>query len=201
MWKSSRPLVPNTRVLPRNADSAAIWLQPPSVARLHSFDMAVEPYSQSSQAFVHALFPGRLTFHRGDTMATLPKHAALVEAGRERPCDLWFVDGGHSGRVPYSDLEHAWRSAHDGTVIVADDCTGRFQDVRNAWHRMLSEGKIVPLNGTRMHDGGSGRLTQHAPSPGQPVPSARVRPYMYIVGIKGWCSGVVAKPPRNGTVS
>ena len=197
---------PSIQLTPRalysmgRADSAAIWLEAPSVARLHSFDMAQEPYSESSQAFVHQMYPGRLTFHRGDSTVTMPRHAADVEAGRQPPCDLWFIDGGHSGKVPASDLEHAWRASHNGTLVVADDCTGRFQDVRNAWRAMLAAGKIAPLNGTRASDGGSGRLVQRAPAPGQPVAvytgQSNWRPHQYIVGIKGWCSGYFIKPAR-----
>lgn len=182
--------------------SAVIWLEPPSTARLHSFDMGVEPYSETAQAFVQRLYPGRLTFHKGNSMQTMPKHAASVEADASPPCDLWFIDGGHEARVPRSDMESAWRAARDGALVIADDCTGRFQDVRNAWRAMIAQGKIVPLNGTKIPgDGGSGRLVQRRAPPGQPSlkdrPTEYSKPYMYIVGIKGWCSGYFVKPARG----
>ena len=183
--------------------SAVIWLEPPSTATLHSFDLGSEPYSQSSQAFVHALYPSRLTFHAGDTVATLPVHASLVEHGKAPPCDLWYIDGWHSGNVPMSDLKHAWRSSHNGTVVIADDCTGRFKDVRKAWHDMQQQGKILAHDSNRSRTefagGYSGRVQVLAPAPGQPKPINGAKPFRYIVGMKGWCTGVFNKPSGRGS--
>ena len=183
--------------------SAAIWLEAPStVKRLHSFDMGVEPYSDSSQAFIHALYPGKMVYHRGDSMKSLPKHSARVQSGMEAPCDIWYIDGGHTGKVPFSDLEHAWLSSHDGTIIVADDCTSRFQDVRTAWRSLVYKyGKIKPFNGASKDgptDGSSGHKHQLRPPPGQPENvnhgQRYWRPYVNVVGIKGWCSGTIVMP-------
>lgn len=180
--------------------SAAIWLEPPSTVTLHSFDLAAEPYSQSSQAFVHRLYPSRLTFHPGETTATLPQHASLVEEGKQPPCDLWYIDGGHSGKVPMSDLTHAWRSSRNGTTVIADDCTGRFKDVRKAWHDLEQQGKILAQDANRSRaefaGGYSGRVQVAAPAPGQPQPINGPKPFRYIVGMKGWCTGVFIKPGR-----
>jgi len=189
--------------------SAAIWLEQPSQARLLSFDLGAEPYSESARAFVRTMYPGRLTYFKGDTTKTLPRFASRVESGDEPPCDLWYIDGGHQGKVPASDINSAWRASHDGTIMVADDCTGRFQAVRDAWRGALKRGLIMPLNGSRMPaDGGSGRMVVDKPSPGQPTafwPRSAYEgvlafmPQRYLIGMKGWCSGVVVKKAAGRT--
>ena len=141
-------------------------------------------------------------------MQSLPKYSARVVAGLEPPCDLWFIDGGHTRPVPASDLEHAWRASHNRTIVVADDCTSRFQDVRDAWHQLMNvAGKLARLNESYMPqrkgltDGSSRRFRQMKPAPGQPKAArgegAHWRPHVYVVGIKGWCSGFFVKPARE----
>ena len=136
------------------------------------------------------------------------KHAERVEAGHEPPCDVWFIDGLHTGFGPYLDLRNAHRAAHNHTLVFADDCTNRFPAVRHAWHVLMDEGRLrgAPghvINSNGESDGSSGRVTQGVPSPGQPglnkSDSFKNRPLKAVIGVKGWCTGWFVKPANESS--
>ena len=115
--------------------SAVVWLEATS-AHLHTFDLGAEPYSESSQAFIHRLYPGRVTYHKGDSRLTMKAHAKAVREGLASECDLAFIDGNHLRLGPLLDLQYTFLFSRDGALVIADDCTNRFQHVRHAWHFM-----------------------------------------------------------------
>ena len=53
------------------------------------------------------------------------------------------VDGMHGRGVPMHDLRNALRVASPAATMIADDCTGRFPEVPQAWWALVDEGEIV----------------------------------------------------------
>ena len=75
-----------------------VWLHSTS-ANLKEFDLFERQYSEGTRSLLEALYPGRISFHKGMSFSTVPRYAARVKAGQEPPCDLWFIDGGHDKNV------------------------------------------------------------------------------------------------------
>ena len=129
---------------------AAIWLEGTEVERLNSFDLpffSFAPYAMAGRALVDALYPTRVVLHDGNSDDTVRAHSLKVQAGAERPCDIWFIDGSHQGRMPAKDLENALGSAaRNRTVVIADDCTRRWKDVYNAWAAFYSRNAMKPYS-------------------------------------------------------
>lgn len=183
--------------------SAVIWLEGTSV-HLHSFDLGVEPYSKSSQAFIHRMYPGRMTYHRGDSSKTMRLFADAVERGTAPKCDFVFIDGNHARRGPWLDLQYAFLASRDGAVVIADDCTSRFPAVPRAWHFMLGQRYIRPMCPSAagfalLPDGSTSAIARHKLAPGQPKPfnftkKGKQVTVSQVIGMKGWCVGKFTKP-------
>ena len=118
----------------------AIWLEGTSVQMVHSFDIMINPYSLGSAGLINALYPGRFVMHAGDSLVTVTDYIREKERGRAPACDLWLVDGAHTGIRPMRDLLNAWSSARNGSTIVADDCHRHWGYVVDAWQRMVRTG-------------------------------------------------------------
>ena len=142
---------------------AQVWLHGLDT-KLKTFDVFRLPYSNASREFIAAQYPGRVDFFKGRSAETVPRYVSAVRAKEEPPCDVWFVDRDHSKSAPLVDLRNALVSASQGATIIADDCTGRFPAVQNAWRTLLQNHSIAePYNRTI----------------NLPPPS----------GLKGWCVG------------
>lgn len=63
--------------------------------------------------YLHAQFPGRVVYIRGDSSDILPRVYASF--------DVIHVDGDHSYEGVERDLVHVVRLSHDDTVVVFDD--------------------------------------------------------------------------------
>ena len=105
-----------------NAGHSAVMLLNSTSAQLHEFDLGALPYSKGSRSFVEAHYPGRAHFHLGYSQRTVAAFVRSVHAGDELPCDFWYVDGAHTGTVPYTDLLNALNASSPSAVIMADDC-------------------------------------------------------------------------------
>ena len=122
--------------------SAHIWLRQIPNAHLHIFDLLGLPHSRASAAFLHATHPRRATFHVGDSITTIARYARQVANGTSSPCDLWFIDGAHTGDTPRLDLEHALASARPGAVVVADDVTVGWFAVKRPWDALIKTRRL-----------------------------------------------------------
>ncbi len=102
-----------------------------------SFDIVSHDYVESAKEFVDELFPGRHKLIRGNSMDTLPVHKIKY--------DFAFVDGGHFGPVPESDIRNAIRLIDSGKLIVVDDFN--YSDVLKACEIIHSEGLVRVYEG------------------------------------------------------
>ena len=87
-------------------------------------------------------YPGRFHMHGGDSMQTIANYVRRVRVGSAPQCDLWYVDGAHTGKAPAKDLQNAIDSARNGTTLIADDCTRHWGHVLDAWTRLLGSHKV-----------------------------------------------------------
>jgi hypothetical protein len=162
---------------------AAIWLEGTDVQALHSFDLPLSPYSNGARNLSRALYPGRISFHDGYSTSTLKQFVTDVHSGAAPRCDLWYIDGGHTGSVPSHDLDHAMHSSHNGTIVIMDDCTRHWGAVLKAWDHFAR----VVLNGVTMKETSRGRYAMHSRPeiPWDVLPSPS-----YTYNRTGWCAGM-----------
>jgi len=120
--------------------SAVLWLEG-TAARVQEFDLLSLPYSQASRDFILRRYPGRTSFHVGDSVATVGLHARRVLKGTAAPCDLWLIDGDH-GIHAKADFLNALGASRAGTIVVADDAGLRFPYVRKFWRIHVAIGSI-----------------------------------------------------------
>ena len=122
--------------------SALLWLRQRASARLVVFDLFGLPHSLASLAFVRGVYPGRVTAIPGNSRVTVTAFADQVANGTQAPCDIWFVDGDHTGETPRVDLWNAVRASRAGAVVIADDVTTGWFAVKRTWDRLVSAGHL-----------------------------------------------------------
>jgi hypothetical protein len=110
--------------------SAVTALSTSPTIKVLSFDLGEEAAVAAAAAYIHthASFSARHELLLGDSRDTLPA-AAAARAGY---CDVSFVDGGHFGDVPLSDILGLALMSHGRTLLVVDD-TPFLRDVEAAW--------------------------------------------------------------------
>lgn len=111
---------------------------------LTSFDIGRHGYESGAKKCIDNLFPGRHTLVLGDSRKTVPLHDP------DHKYDLIFVDGGHKGDIPDTDLKNCKRLAHPETVVLMDDivCKENWkkpytEGPSRAWNSMVTSGEIV----------------------------------------------------------
>ena len=112
--------------------SAVTALSSSPAIKVLSFDLGDEAAVAAAAAYIssHASFTARHELLLGDSRDTLP--AAAAAAARAAYCDVSFVDGGHFGDVPLSDIMGLGLMSHSNTLLVVDD-TPFLRDVEAAW--------------------------------------------------------------------
>ena len=126
-----------------------------------SFDLGEEAAVAAAAKYIDATFSGRHTLVLGDSRDTVPAAAAAAaSAAAPRVCDVAFVDGGHFGDVPLSDImglalmsrdRLGFRvyimglalMSRDSTLLVVDD-TPFLRDVEAAWFDPAAALEIQP---------------------------------------------------------
>lgn len=94
--------------------------------------------------------PQPLSVQWGDSSNTLPSF--VRSDGKEVKCDLIHVDGGHFGKVPYSDIRNLRALAKAESLLIIDDvnCIGWAAENRKSgclepeksWQRAISAGIV-----------------------------------------------------------
>lgn len=97
--------------------SAAAWLCAYPEAHYLGFDLLRTNASLRAAAFMRAAFGARFELIVGNTLSTLPRHAAR----HPRSCDVLSVDGGHELAVAYSDLSYMRLLARERHALLMDD--------------------------------------------------------------------------------
>jgi hypothetical protein len=113
-----------------------LWQNPRST--LTSFDLGEMKWTPTSVDFVSRIFPKRFTYIKGYSTDTVPKYDGPV-------FDLFAIDGGHNGAVPFQDMQNGRRVTKRGGYVVIDDWTDTNRDVKSAWARAKSEGWITEI--------------------------------------------------------
>ena len=160
---------------------AALWLEGTD-AVLYSFDLPVTGYAIAARNLSAALYPGRVHFHDGTSALTVPEFVKSIQAGLSPACDLWYVDGMHSGSLVLHDMRYAVKASHNGTLIIADDCTRHWNDVPTAWHRLNKEYTL---------------LSNISPYWWRVLPTPT---YVYTrhSHVSGWCAGLLLQTAPAG---
>jgi len=90
--------------------SALLFLFLHPTVHVISFDLCEHFYCRLAEELLKELFPNRFKLIVGDSTRTL---STLVRRSKTRiQCDLVFIDGGHQGEVPLSDLTSFWQLGH-----------------------------------------------------------------------------------------
>lgn len=109
--------------------SALLFLAitPPHV-KVVSFDLGEYTHVFVAKRFIDKKFPGRHTLVTGDSRHTVPNYedqvAHRMNSKNPPPLkfDFIFVDGGHQGNIPHSDLLNSYRLVSgEKNVVVIDD--------------------------------------------------------------------------------
>ena len=116
---------------------------------VHSFDIGTHPGTRPQAKYLEGIFGDRLNVYFGDSMQVLP---AFHQKYPEVKCDVIFVDGGHTGKVPWSDIQNFLLMAKPGkSVMVFDDYPTDWgmESIANvmgvAWELVLHKGAVKEL--------------------------------------------------------
>ena len=158
-----------------NAGFSAALLLARNNAELHEFDMLENRWSNASVTRFRTLMPGRLDLHAGDSVCTVPRFIAEQRrhAAAKTPCDRFFVDGFHEEPHCRLDMLSAVRATRPGGLIIADDATSRFPEVKPAWTSFVESGFIENSR-------------------------CDARNVNHKVGMKGFCWGTRTTKPAKG---
>jgi hypothetical protein len=186
-----------------------LWLHSAPRATLHVFDLFGLPHSLASRSLVRATYPGRVHFHEGDSRVTVAAFARRVANGTTAPCDLFFVDGAHTGRTPRHDFNNAIRASRPGALVVADDVTVGWNAVKAPWEELVRTRRLIDekcaeqilcATGRRAVPGRKARLGVWLEDETPLRPCARPRNDARTRSIKKrWCEARVpeSKPPHG----
>merc|ERR1712176_533856 len=96
-----------------------------------SWELGHHNYTALAHGWLRRRFGhARVGMVSGDSRLTVP----TTPHKSSDPCDLVFIDGGHFGDVPLSDMVSFTRLAQAGSVIIVDDCVPR--SLRDLTHRV-----------------------------------------------------------------
>ena len=155
--------------------SALAFLCASPTTQVHSFDLpsgwptsgtAGKPYIHIALAWLKRRFPGRIDLTLGDSLHTVSNFANRSRStGDARPCDITFVDGGHTFGHAYADLRSFRCAARPGSLVLADDCRyagGGKPGVRVAWLKLVNESRLAHVAQIGFSGAHAGCLGQYA---------------------------------------
>eukprot|EP00966_Prymnesium_polylepis_P023202 533938-Prymnesium_polylepis.1 len=98
------------------------------------------------RAFLDAVFPSRITFHRGASQRMVLEYARRVQRGEAAPCDLWYIDANHDVPWVWQDFRVVLAAAAFDGYVMADDYSLRYPGVRQAWRAYTERQMISPVD-------------------------------------------------------
>ena len=109
--------------------SAIAWLCAAPAARLTSFDLGTERYTQHAAEFVKQRFGARFRLIRGNSISTLHPSSlrrtlmqnSTRSAQKLDMCDVIVIDGGHDFETAKSDMLNLNAFAADTHRLIMDD--------------------------------------------------------------------------------
>lgn len=153
--------------------SAMLFLLANPDAEVYSFGLGNEPYSNTSEKFLHRKFGDRFTLTRGDSTKSLPSFMHKHPGVR---CDLVLVDGAYDKATVHSDIQNFRQIANSMNQVLfvmdtpcpAKWCMGRGAAFRQA----IKKQEIVPvsrLKVSELHGLSSAWFTAVATTPAVPA--------------------------------
>ena len=141
--------------------------------RVHSFDIAFNPYTRACAKNYEMIFPGQFVFHAGDSAKTVAAFAS-----QEERCDVISVDGLHTYEMVVADIANFAHVAAPGNTLLVDDTSKAYMDgaLQRAVDDQAKAGKAIKK--------GCVELVPRATMRRADVPN-------------GWCVGSVV--PTGGT--
>jgi len=91
--------------------------------RVHSFDIAFNPYTRACAKNYEMIFPGQFVFHAGDSAKTVAAFASQQER-----CDVISVDGLHTYEMVVADIANFAHVASPGNTLLVDDTSKAYMD-------------------------------------------------------------------------
>jgi len=130
-----------------NAGHSAIILlhMNPNKAKYTVFDIPHVKWGHRCAQFLSYLFPNRFTYIEGDSSITMRKFIDTIKEGKNKPCDLFSIDGRHSFEGAYEDFNNAKLASVPRGFILADDYTDSFPGVKRAWDLAKRENLIEEI--------------------------------------------------------
>ncbi|WP_130345929.1 O-methyltransferase [Herbihabitans rhizosphaerae] len=120
--------------------SSLAFLEGSPDTRVVSFELDARRSVQLAKEFIDTRYPGRHELVVGDSTETVAGYAGA-------PCDLVFVDGGHTYEIAAADIRNARRIARHGGLVVVDDLIPWYPwgiGPHRAWQEAIELGLIEP---------------------------------------------------------
>lgn len=121
--------------------SSAVFLNTNPDIQVYSFDLGEWTYIGKQKGLIDSLWPNRHMLMIGDSRQSVPFFKSLV---KEPLFDFVFIDGGHQGDIPYSDILNFLELLKPGGYLCIDDiCAEPFaRSVVAAYQRAIEEKRI-----------------------------------------------------------
>ncbi|NGX39439.1 MAG: hypothetical protein KR126chlam1_00768 [Chlamydiae bacterium] len=118
--------------------SSDLFLSARKNTEVYSFDIMQHPYVRHGKKYIDLKYPSRHTLTAGNSVFSIPNFFSQTE----RPIfDLIFIDGGHTGQVPFHDILNMRYFAHKNTIVVVDDYS--YPDVKKALDKCANNDLLV----------------------------------------------------------
>lgn len=115
-------------------------------SKVLSFDIGYHNYTITIMSIFQSMFKNRFTPVIGDSSFALPK---FINKNPDYRCDNFFIDGSHSYKIGFSDLQNFAKMAKDENIVVFDDYPTLSNEFGNelgrAWNQAIKEGWLQEL--------------------------------------------------------
>lgn len=121
----------------------AFMLGNPKISYI-SFDTGGLGWTEEMIAVMQEAFPGRLTYVKGESESTVAKYTGGEGGGSNfAGCDIVSADGLHHGLFSYMDMMDLRKISKKGAIVLLDDWSTQFPDVKASWERITVNEGIV----------------------------------------------------------
>ncbi len=146
LFKSMSDKYPNTKQIieigMNGGHSATMFLHYFKKSNVLSFDICEHTYTEKCHNLINNEFNKRHTLIKGNSTKTVPKYNFKA--------DIIYIDGGHYGKIPLTDLQNSLQYlSKPGTIILMDDTNYpwpyNLKDVDKPWRWFTKNNKIKSI--------------------------------------------------------